>query len=56
MKTERERLVAEPERAAEVLKSQPTITLAQDVSAVEVAAWYAVASAILNLDETITKG
>ena len=56
IETERQRLLAEPERAAEVLKSQPTITLAQNVSAVEVVAWYAVAAAILNLDETITKG
>ena len=56
IETERQRLLAEPERAAEVLKSQPMITLAQDVSAVEVVAWYAVAAAILNLDETITKG
>lgn len=56
IETEQERLLAEPARALEVLKAQPTIILAEDVSAVEVVAWYAVAAAILNLDETITKG
>jgi len=39
-----------------LLNAQPTIILAEDVSAVDVVAWYAVAAAILNLDETITKG
>jgi hypothetical protein len=33
-----------------------TFTLPEGVSAAEFAAWYAVASALLNLDETITKG
>jgi len=56
IETEQERLLAEPARAMEVLKAQPTIILAEDVSAVDVVAWYAVAAAILNLDETITKG
>jgi len=56
IETEQERLLAEPARALEVLKAQPTIILAEDVSAVDVVAWYAVAAAILNLDETITKG
>jgi hypothetical protein len=56
IETEQERLLAEPARAMEVLKAQPTIILAEDVSAIDVVAWYAVAAAILNLDETITKG
>jgi len=54
--TERERLEAEPGRIAEVLKAHPTIDLPPDVDAADVVVWYVVAAAILNLDETITKG
>jgi len=56
LKTERERLGAQPERVAAVLEAHPAISLPEGVSATDVVAWYAVAAAILNLDETITKG
>jgi len=55
VETEEQLLAADPKRMAEVLADHPTIELGEGVATAEVVAWYAVAAAILNLDETITK-
>ncbi len=55
VETEQELLAADPQRVAAVLAAHPTIELGEGVAAAELVAWYAVAAAILNLDETITK-
>jgi hypothetical protein len=41
---------------AELLAAHPDVERPSDLAPEELAAWYAVATTILNLDETITKG
>jgi arylsulfatase A-like enzyme/acetyl esterase/lipase len=53
---ERQALAADPDRAAALVAAHPDVQPLAGVSAAELAAWYAVATAIMNLDETITKG
>ena len=52
---ERAMLTIDPQRAAAVLEAHPAIKLGEHISVTEVATWYAVTAAVLNLDETITK-
>jgi len=53
---ERTTLAEHPARAAALLAAHPGVQVPADLPAVELAAWYAVATAVLNLDEMITKG
>jgi len=53
---QRESLRSRPEQVAELLAAHPDVERPSDLAPEELAAWYAVATTILNLDETITKG
>lgn len=53
---ERAAVAARPERVAGRLAAAPGLVVAEDVAPEELAAWAAVTAALLNLDETITKG
>jgi hypothetical protein len=50
---EREAMARDPAAAKRLVKD---FTAPAKISAAEFAAWYAVCAALLNLDETITKG
>lgn len=54
--TELARLRADPRLADELFKSVPEYSIPAEVNRVELAAWFAVANTLLNLDETITNG
>ncbi len=54
--TETARLSAEPQRAAELFRGVPGYTPPQNIDHTQLAAWFAVANILLNLDETITNG
>ncbi len=56
LRAEREMLATHPERAAARLAAHPGIVVPADGNAADIAAWSAVTAALLNLDETITKG
>jgi dienelactone hydrolase len=53
---ELKRLQAQPKLAEELLKSLSAVALPANATRIEVAAWFHVATILLNLDETITKG
>ena len=53
---ELKRLRSEPERVEELLKACPVIEIDGEVDRLELASWFFVANALLNLDETITQG
>ena len=53
---ELKRLRSEPKRVEELLKACPVIEIDADVDRLELASWFFVANALLNLDETITQG
>ena len=56
LKKERERLQANPKDAKDLVGSATALKLSPGLSDVELATWFFVANALLNLDETITKG
>jgi hypothetical protein len=56
LEAERAALAVHPDRAETLLAAHPDVHRPAGVAAAELAAWCAVATAILNLDETITKG
>ena len=53
---ERKRLQANPKDAKTLFSSASALKLSPGLDEVELAAWFFVANALLNLDETITKG
>lgn len=53
---ELKRLRADPKRAQELLKACSVIEIDGEVDRLELASWFFVANALLNLDETITQG
>ena len=53
---EREAARSDPERAAELLNNLKALPTVDGVDPVELSGWFAVASILLNLDETISKG
>ncbi|TWU06355.1 PSD1 and planctomycete cytochrome C domain-containing protein [Stieleria varia] len=53
-RTERQRLTEQPDEVKQRLSVLPKTFRDEQFDAIEVAAWYSVASALLNLDETIT--
>ena len=53
---ERKRLQANPKDAKALFSSASALKLSPGLDEVELAAWFFVANALLNLDETITKG
>ena len=55
-RSELSRLQADPTRADALFKTVSEYTVPADVDRVQLAAWFAVANALLNLDETITNG
>ncbi len=52
---ERNALITDPQRVRQLLSPLPAAASAEGPDAIEWGAWYAVATALLNLDETITK-
>ena len=56
LQRERKRLQANPKDAKDLVRSAAALNLSPGLSEVELAAWFFVANALLNLDETITKG
>ena len=56
LETERKRLKANPKEAAEVVGQGSVLKVSPGLSKIDWAAWFFVANALLNLDETITKG
>jgi hypothetical protein len=56
LEAERESLRADVGRAGALLATHPGVECPAGIPPEELAAWYAVATAILNLHETITKG
>ena len=55
LNSERKALVANPKKVEAIMKDHPAINLPESMNANELAAWYVIATTILNLDETITK-
>ena len=53
---ERKRLQADPKSAKDILSTASGLNLSSGLDEVELASWFFVANALLNLDETITKG
>ena len=53
---ERKRLQANPKAAKDILSTASGLNLLSGLDEVELASWFFVANALLNLDETITKG
>jgi hypothetical protein len=56
LQKERKRLQANPKDARDLVRSAAALKLSPGLSEVELASWFFVANALLNLDETITKG
>jgi hypothetical protein len=56
LQKERKRLQANPKDARDLVRSAAELKLSLGLSEVELASWFFVANALLNLDETITKG
>jgi len=56
LQKERNRLQANPKDAKDLVRSAAALKLSPGLSEVELASWFFVANALLNLDETITKG
>ena len=56
LETERKRLKANPKEAADLVGQGSVLKVSPGISQVEWASWFFVANALLNLDETITKG
>ena len=56
LQKERKRLQANPKNARDLVRSASALKLSPGLSEVELASWFFVANALLNLDETITKG
>ena len=52
----RKRLQANPKAAKDILSTASGLNLLSGLDEVELASWFFVANALLNLDETITKG
>ena len=55
LNTERQKLVANPQKIEAIMKDHSAINIPKSMNVNELAAWYAIAATILNLDETITK-
>jgi hypothetical protein len=55
LNAERQALVANPKKVEVVMKDHSEIDIPESMDSNELAAWYAIAATILNLDETITK-
>jgi hypothetical protein len=55
LNSERKALVANPKKVEAIMKDHPAINIPEIMNANELAAWYVIATTILNLDETITK-
>ena len=55
LNSERKALVANPKKVEAIMKDHPAIDIPESMNANELAAWYVIATTILNLDETITK-
>ena len=55
LNTERQEFVADPKQVEAVLKDHSAIDIPENMNTNELAAWYVVATTLLNLDETITK-
>jgi hypothetical protein len=55
LNSERQALVANPKKVEAIMKDHPEIDIPESIDLKELAAWYAIAATILNLDETITK-
>jgi hypothetical protein len=55
LNTERQEFVADPKKVEAVLKDHSGIDIPKNMNTNELAAWYVVATTLLNLDETITK-
>lgn len=53
---ERKRLQADPKSAKDIISTASALKLPSGLDEVELASWFFVANALLNLDETITKG
>ncbi|MEK9633759.1 MAG: DUF1553 domain-containing protein, partial [Opitutae bacterium] len=53
---ERKRLQANPKGAKDIISTASALKLSSGLDEVELASWFFVANALLNLDETITKG
>ena len=56
LQKERKRLQANPKDVKDLVRSGAALKLSPGLSEVELASWFFVANALLNLDETITKG
>jgi hypothetical protein len=52
---ERKRLAANPAQAKTLVDSVPILAFGAEVNRVDAAAWFFVATILLNLDETISK-
>ncbi len=55
LNSERQALVANPKKVQVIMKDHSGIDIPESMDSNEFAAWYAIATTILNLDETITK-
>ena len=55
LNSERQALVANPNKVGAIMKDHSGIDISESMDSKELAAWYAIAATILNLDETITK-
>ena len=55
LNSERQALVANPKKVEVIMKDHSGIDIPESMDSNELAAWYAIAATILNLDETITK-
>ncbi len=53
---ERKRFSDNPSQAATIVSNEKGIKLAPGINQLDLAAWFCVATILLNLDETITKG
>ena len=48
-------MAANPKKVEAIMKDHSGIDMPESMDSNELAAWYAIATTILNLDETITK-
>jgi hypothetical protein len=55
LNSERQALVGNPKKVEAIIKDHSGIDTSESMDSNELAAWYAIAATILNLDETITK-
>ena len=56
LQAERKRLKANPKEAVELVGQGSVLKVSPGLSRIDWASWFFVANALLNLDETITKG